>query len=90
MEHPEGMTPWQAPIVVQPPAPEGGRHVTVRGRAVGLAHSDQDLTELLRRAGLGAADLTLDDPHLVEWRGAGPHVWHGAGSAGPPTRHDVP
>lgn len=84
------MTPWHAPIVVHPPAPEGGRHVTVRGSAVGLAHSDGDLTRLLRRAGLGAADLTLDDPHLVEWRGAGPHVWHVPGADGPSARHAVP
>ncbi|MFE1956356.1 MULTISPECIES: hypothetical protein [Streptomyces] len=84
------MTAWQTPIVVHPPAPEGGRHVTVRGRPVGLAHSDRDLTELLRRAGLGEADTTLDDPHLVEWRGAGPHVWHAAGTDGPSVRADLP
>ncbi|MEV5610731.1 hypothetical protein [Streptomyces sp. NPDC052225] len=84
------MTPWHAPIVVHPLAPEGGRHVTVRGQAVGLAHSDADLTRLLGRAGLGSADLTLDDPHLVEWRGAGPHVWHTTGPDGASARHEVP
>ncbi|WP_327668707.1 MULTISPECIES: hypothetical protein [unclassified Streptomyces] len=73
------MTRWHAPIVVHPPAPAGGRHVSVRGQALGLAHSDTDLTELLRRAGFGESDVTLDDPHLVEWRGAGPHVWHTTG-----------
>ncbi|MEV0253844.1 hypothetical protein AB0H82_06125 [Streptomyces sp. NPDC050732] len=65
---------WQSPIVVHPPAADGGRRVTVRGREVGVARSDHELTELLRRAGLGEADMALDDPHLVEWRG-GPHVW---------------
>ncbi|NEB77950.1 hypothetical protein G3I40_22420 [Streptomyces sp. SID14478] len=84
------MTPWHAPIVVHPPAPGGGRHVTVRGRAAGLAHSDGDLTELLRRTGLGEADTTLDDPHLVEWRGAGPHVWHTTGPDGPSARRAIP
>ncbi|MFJ8821202.1 hypothetical protein ACIREE_05405 [Streptomyces sp. NPDC102467] len=84
------MTRWQTPIVVHPPAPEGGRHVTVRGQAAGLAHDDADLTELLRRAGLGEADVTLDDPHLVEWRGAGPHVWHIHGSDEETTRRDIP
>ncbi|OAH11063.1 hypothetical protein [Streptomyces jeddahensis] len=66
---------WKAPIVVHPPAAGGGRRVTVRGHAVGTAHSDRDLVEFLRRAGLGEADIALDDPHLVEWRGARPHVW---------------
>ncbi|WP_369217381.1 hypothetical protein [Streptomyces flavofungini] len=66
--------PWQSPIVVHPPAADGGRRVTVRGREAGTAHSDADLVALLRRAGLGEADVALDDPHLVEWRG-GRHVW---------------
>ncbi|MFF2502883.1 hypothetical protein ACFVTY_05785 [Streptomyces sp. NPDC058067] len=83
------MTAWHTPIVVHPLAPEGGRHVTVRGRAVGLAHSDQDLIRLLRAAGLGEADMTLDDPHLVEWRGAGPHVWHPAEPGEPSPHHPV-
>ncbi|MEK0099354.1 hypothetical protein WDA79_12835 [Streptomyces sp. A475] len=83
------MTAWHTPIVVHPPAPEGGRHVTVRGRAVGLAHSDHDLIRLLRSAGLGESDMTLDDPHLVEWRGAGPHVWHTAGPDKPSPHHPV-
>ncbi|MFF1377387.1 hypothetical protein [Streptomyces sp. NPDC058308] len=69
--------PWQSPIVVHPPAADGGRRVTVRGQDVGVAHSDGDLAELLRRAGLGEADIALDDPHLVEWRGAA-HAWTGA------------
>ena len=33
-------------------------------RVVGLAHSDKDLIEFLRRAGLEDADMILDDPHL--------------------------
>ncbi|MFI1678013.1 hypothetical protein [Streptomyces sp. NPDC020607] len=65
---------WQSPIVVHPPAADGGRQVTVRGEDAGVARSDEGLTELLRRAGLGEADIALDDPHLVEWRG-GRHVW---------------
>ncbi|MFJ2770368.1 hypothetical protein [Streptomyces sp. NPDC087300] len=65
---------WQTPIVVHPPAADGGRRVTVRGRDVGVARDDRDLVEFLRRAGLGDADIALDDPHLVEWRG-GPHAW---------------
>lgn len=83
------MTAWHTPIVVHPPAPEGGRHITVRGRAVGLAHSDQDLIRLLRSAGLGESDTTLDDPHLVEWRGAGAHVWHTTGPDEPSPHRPV-
>ncbi|MGW7069344.1 hypothetical protein ACWGII_14710 [Streptomyces sp. NPDC054855] len=66
---------WQTPIIVHPPASDGGRRVTVRGRAVGVARDDHDLVEFLRRAGLGDADMALDDPHLVEWRGGAAHVW---------------
>ncbi|MEV0318024.1 hypothetical protein ACIBKX_07155 [Streptomyces sp. NPDC050658] len=66
---------WQTPIVVHPPAPDGGRRITVRGELVGVAHDDRDLVEFLRRSGLGDADMALDDPHLVEWRGSGAHVW---------------
>ncbi|MEV7194434.1 hypothetical protein AB0N81_21880 [Streptomyces sp. NPDC093510] len=65
---------WQSPIVVHPPATDGGRRISVRGQDVGVARSDHALRELLRHAGLGEADIALDDPHLVEWRG-GPHVW---------------
>lgn len=75
------MAAWQTPIVVHPPASDGGRRVTVRGRTVGVAHDDRELVEFLRRTGLGDADMALDDPHLVEWRGGGPHVW----AATPPT-----
>ncbi|NGN65469.1 hypothetical protein G5C51_16390 [Streptomyces sp. A7024] len=66
---------WQAPIIVHPPSPSGGRRVTVRGQILGLAHDDRDLVEFLRRAGLEDADMSLDDPHLIEWRGASPHQW---------------
>ncbi|MBA2947028.1 hypothetical protein [Streptomyces himalayensis] len=66
---------WKAPIVVHPPAAGGGRQVSVRGQAVGIAHSDRELVGLLRRVGLSEADMALDDPHLVEWRGGRPHVW---------------
>ena len=47
--HSGGMT-WQTPIIVHPPAPDGGRRVTVRGQAVGVARDDRDLVEFLRRA----------------------------------------
>lgn len=45
----------------------------MHGEIVGLAHSDSDLVEFLRRAGLKDADMLLEDPHLVEWRGGRAH-----------------
>lgn len=53
------MVRLRPPIVVHRPSPTGGRRVTVRGRIVGLAHSDPD--------------LLLDDPTWVEWRGGRAH-----------------
>ncbi|MFE0102088.1 hypothetical protein [Streptomyces sp. NPDC059009] len=70
--------PWQTPIVVHSPDPDGGRRVTVRGQYAGTARSDHELVEVLRRAGLGEADIALDDPHLVEWHGAAAHAWGAA------------
>ncbi|MFI6347961.1 hypothetical protein [Streptomyces sp. NPDC050560] len=64
-----------APIVVHQPSPSGGRRVTARGQILGLAHSDADLLEFLRRAGLPDADTIIDDPDWVEWRGGGPHTY---------------
>ncbi|WP_418955594.1 hypothetical protein [Streptomyces tritici] len=68
-----------APIVVHPPSPTGGRRVTVRhGGILGLAHSDRDVVEFLRRAGLEDAEEVLDDPLWVEWRGAEAHEYDAA------------
>jgi hypothetical protein len=67
-----------APIVVHRVAGTGGRRVTIRAQMAGLAHSDADLVEFLRRAGLPDAWELLDDPHWVEWQGGQPHRY-GAG-----------
>ncbi|WP_125262051.1 hypothetical protein [Streptomyces alboflavus] len=64
-----------APIVVHRPSPSGGRRVTVRDEIAGLAHSDGDLIEVLRRASLEDAESLLDDPRWVEWRGGRPHEY---------------
>ncbi|MCK8678508.1 MULTISPECIES: hypothetical protein [Streptomyces] len=69
---------WQAPVVVHRPSPGGGRRVTIRGQIAGLAHHDADLVEFLRRAGLDEADISLDDPQLVEWRGGRAHHFEAA------------
>lgn len=67
-----------APIVVHPPPGTGGRRVTVRGQILGLAHSDGDVTEFLRRAGLPDAEGLLDDPAWVKWRGGRAHQYEAA------------
>lgn len=66
------------PIVVHPPLGTGGRRVTVRGQILGLAHSDADVVEFLRRAGLPDADDLLDDPAWVKWRGGRAHHYEAA------------
>ncbi|MEO3978750.1 hypothetical protein [Streptomyces sp. CAU 1734] len=68
-----------APITVHRPSPTGGRRVTARGQILGLAYSDRDLTELLRRAGLENAEQLVDgDSALIEWRGGRAHKYEAA------------
>ncbi|MYT75312.1 MULTISPECIES: hypothetical protein [unclassified Streptomyces] len=67
-----------APIVVHPPLGTGGRRVTARGQILGLAHSDSDVLEFLRRAGLDHAEALLDDPAWVKWRGGRAHHYEAA------------
>ncbi|MCX4645875.1 hypothetical protein ACWGDS_45475 [Streptomyces sp. NPDC055059] len=67
-----------APIIVHPPSRTGGRRVTVRGQILGLAHSDRDVVEFLRRAGIPAADDLLDEPAWVMWRGGRAHHYEAA------------
>ncbi|MEU8953139.1 hypothetical protein AB0C93_02415 [Streptomyces sp. NPDC048518] len=49
-------------MVVHPPSRTGGRRVTARRQILGLAHSDRDEIEFLRRAGLPDGKQLLDDP----------------------------
>ncbi|MFF3643407.1 hypothetical protein [Streptomyces sp. NPDC002564] len=67
-----------APIVVHPPSRTGGRRVVARGHILGLAHSDADVIEFLRRAGLDDAEQLLDDPAWVTWRGGRAHHYEAA------------
>lgn len=67
-----------APITVHRPSPSGGRRITVGDEILGLARSDQDVLEFLRRAGLPDAEELLDDPHWVEWRGGRAHQYEAA------------
>ncbi|MET7685709.1 hypothetical protein [Streptomyces sp. NPDC005423] len=66
-------------IVVHRPSPSGGRRVTVNGTILGLAHSDRDLIEFLRRAGLENAEArVLGDAERIEWRGGHAHEYEAA------------
>lgn len=67
-----------APIVVHRPLRTGGRPVVVRSEIVGLAHSDHDVAEFLRRAGLAFGEDVLDDPVWVEWKGDRAHEYEAA------------
>jgi hypothetical protein len=79
-----------APVVVHRIFPSGGRRVTLRtagGEAsLGIARSDEDVIEFLRRAGMPDPDeAVLGDTPLVEWDSDDPHVY----AADPPT-DDLP
>lgn len=52
--------------------------MTVRGAILGLAHSDADVVEFLRVAGLPDAEELLDDPAWVKWRGGVAHHYEAA------------
>ncbi|MCX4792617.1 hypothetical protein OG369_43360 [Streptomyces sp. NBC_01221] len=69
-------------VIVDHIGADGGRRVSVRsgGRThiLGIAYSDVDVIEFLRRAGLDDPGPLLDDPSLVEWRGGRPHEWAAA------------
>ena len=64
------------PVVVEPPAPDGGRQVTIHGERTGTAYSLFDVLDLVHRAGLPGEDRAVDDPELLDWRGGGPYDWN--------------
>ncbi|MGW7436501.1 hypothetical protein [Streptomyces sp. NPDC054849] len=79
-----------APVVVHRIFPSGGRLVTLRTpsgeESLGLARSDEDVIEFLRRAGMpDPDDVVLSGVELVEWEWDTPHVYE----ADPPT-DDLP
>lgn len=76
-----------APIVVHRIAASGGRRVTIRVQGIdtvlGVAHTDADVIEFLRRVEVPDPDeLVLGDSTLIEWQGDGPHVYEA--DEGPP------
>ncbi|GAA5018154.1 hypothetical protein GCM10023335_45490 [Streptomyces siamensis] len=65
-------------MIVHPALGTSGRQVTARGENLGVAFSDEDLMELLGRAGLPDAEDVLDDPSWVQWRGGQAHYYGAA------------
>ncbi|MFG2710646.1 hypothetical protein ACGFX2_08770 [Streptomyces goshikiensis] len=69
------------PIVVHRISASGGRQVTFRqvGRDVvlGVAHSDADVIEFLRRAEVPDPDEVVlgEDAELIAWEGDEPHAY---------------
>ncbi|MFE9634135.1 hypothetical protein [Streptomyces sp. NPDC006463] len=79
-----------APVVVHRIFPSGGRQVTLRTasreESLGVARSDEDVIEFLRRAGMPDPDeVVLGGAELLEWDSDTPHVY----MADPPT-DDLP
>ncbi|MER5374792.1 hypothetical protein [Streptomyces sp. NPDC002553] len=64
------------PVVVYPPAADGGRRVRVADQFLGMAYGLLDVAEFLRRAGIEDADETyVETSGLIEWRGGGADMW---------------
>ncbi|MEV5432638.1 hypothetical protein [Streptomyces sp. NPDC052701] len=64
------------PIVIYPPADDGGRRVRAGGRFLGLAYGLLDVVEFLRLAGFDDVEEDwVRTSGLVEWRGGGPEAW---------------
>ncbi|MFG2555920.1 hypothetical protein [Streptomyces sp. NPDC048581] len=64
------------PVVVYPPAEDGGRRVRVDDHFLGMAYGLLDVAEFLRRVGIEDADPEyVRGSGLIEWRGGGPEAW---------------
>ncbi|WP_338775930.1 hypothetical protein [Streptomyces sp. DG1A-41] len=64
------------PVVIYPPATDGGRRVRVDDHFLGIAYGLLDVAEFLRRAGIEDADEAyVAESGLIEWRGGGPAAW---------------
>jgi hypothetical protein len=71
-----------APILVHRISPNGGRRVVIRIHGVdtvlGVAYSDRDLIEFLRRIEVpDPEELVLGDSEVIAWQGGRPHVYEG-------------
>ncbi|MET7636027.1 hypothetical protein [Streptomyces sp. NPDC005078] len=73
-----------APIVIHAITLTGVRVVTINEELAAIVYSDDDLIEILRRAGIQEAECCLDDPNWIEWRGGRAHHYESADSGSPP------
>ncbi|MFF2191696.1 hypothetical protein [Streptomyces sp. NPDC058157] len=63
-------------IVIHRPGDDGGRRVHVDGTILGMAYSEMDLREFLRRVALPDWDaVDIEDRMLFRWEGPGPESW---------------
>ncbi|MEW2048728.1 hypothetical protein OHS71_03560 [Streptomyces sp. NBC_00377] len=71
--------PLVQPVVIYPPAADGGRRVRAGDHFLGMAYGLLDVAEFLREAGMDDADEAfVESSALIEWRGGGPGTWeHG-------------
>ncbi|MFJ2237951.1 hypothetical protein [Streptomyces sp. NPDC087859] len=64
------------PVVVYPPAADGGRRVRIDDHFVGIAYSVLDIAAFVQEAGLQDWDeMDVVRSSLIEWRSGGPDVW---------------
>ncbi|WP_217240093.1 hypothetical protein [Streptomyces sp. AC555_RSS877] len=64
------------PVVVYPPAEDGGRRVRVGDRFVGIAYGLLDVAAFLQEAGLqNWNEMDVVRSALIEWSGGGPDAW---------------
>ncbi|MFK0045552.1 hypothetical protein ACIQU4_15765 [Streptomyces sp. NPDC090741] len=73
-----------APILVHRISPSGGRRVVIRVHGVdtvlGIAYSDRDLIEFLRRIEVpDPEELVLADSEVIAWQGGKPHMYEEGG-----------
>ncbi|MEU3911790.1 hypothetical protein [Streptomyces sp. NPDC029721] len=78
-----------APIVVHRVSLSGGRRVSLRAEGreavLGVAHSDPDVIEFLRRAEVPDPDevVLVGTLPLIEWQGDAPHVYEAEAEPAP-------
>ena len=64
------------PVVIYPPAEDGGRRVRIDGHFVGIAYGLLDVVAFVQEAGLqGWDEMDVVRSSLIEWRGASPDAW---------------
>jgi hypothetical protein len=64
------------PVVVYPPAEDGGRRVRIGDHFVGIAYRPLDIAAFVQEAGLHDWDeMDVARSALIEWRGGGPDHW---------------